>query len=104
MTVVPIYVIILYRGKGRAISESSSNVVPEVVEMKPNTKANIYVVANMITWIIFCVIAIVLIFHFVSGGILPIMLSIAAVIGLAYFEERILSRVVNRSVAFFLYE
>ncbi len=41
MTVVPIYVIILYRGKGRAISESSSNVVPEVVEMKPNTKANI---------------------------------------------------------------
>jgi predicted PurR-regulated permease PerM len=78
--------------------------VPEVVEMKPNTKANIYVVANMITWIIFCVITIVLIFHFVLGGILPILLSIAAVIGLAYFEERILSRVVNRSVAFFLYE
>lgn len=104
MTVVPIYVIILYRGKGRAFSESSSNVVPEVIEMKPDNKANVYVAANMFTWIILCAIAITLIVYFISRWILSNVLSIAAVIGLAYFEERIVSRVVNRIVAFFLHE
>ena len=70
--------------------------------MDLNTKATIYVFANFITWIILSVVAVVLIFHFLSNWILITVLSFAAVIALAYFEEKILCRFIGVIVAFLL--
>ena len=71
--------------------------------MKPNTEVNIYVFSNLAAWIILCLIAVKLICYFVTAWIFRGILSIAAVIGLLYFEERIFSRVVCRIVDFFLH-
>ena len=72
--------------------------------MKPNTKANIYVFTNMFVWIIMSILAVFIIRHYIRILLLRIVLSIAAVIGLAYFEERIFCRYVGKIVAFFLHD
>ena len=72
--------------------------------MKLNMKDHIYEVSNLIIWISLSVIAVVLIIRFVPGLILPTVLSIAAVIGLAFFCERNLCRAVGRIIAFLLHD
>ena len=72
--------------------------------MRSDLKSHIYGFANLITWIILSVIAVVLIFHFVSSWILCTILIPVAVIGLAFLGERVLCRVVNSIVDFILHD
>lgn len=75
-----------------------------MMHMKPNTKANIYVFTNMFVWILMSILAFFIIRRFIRIFFFRIVLSIAAVIGLAYFETWVLSRFVNRIAAFFLHD
>lgn len=70
--------------------------------MNVNQKATIYVFTNLLCFVILVFIAFFLIFRFIEAWVLRIILLIISFIGAAYFEERILSRFVNRIVAFFL--
>lgn len=70
--------------------------------MKRNTKRNIYLFSNLLSWILLSTIAFLIIFNFIEVMILRVILLLVSVIGLAYFEERIFSRVVNLIVSFFL--
>ena len=72
--------------------------------MNTNQKAAIYGFANILCFILLASIMVFLIFRFIESFGLRLFLSVVSFIGAAYFEERILSRVVNRIVAFFLRE
>ena len=70
--------------------------------MNENQKASIYVITNLLCFIILAFTAFFLIFRFIESLVLRIILLVISCIGAAYFEERILSCLVNRIVAFFL--
>ena len=70
--------------------------------MNVNQKATIYVITNLLCFVILVFIAFFLIFRFIESLVLRIILLVISFIGVAYFEERILSCFINRIVAFFL--
>ena len=70
--------------------------------MNMNQKKTIYLIANLLCLFILAFIALFLIFRFIGSFLLRIILLVISFIGAAYFEERTLSRFVNRIVAFFL--
>lgn len=72
--------------------------------MNENLKDNIYLFANMTAWILLSIGAVVMITHFIGVMVLRIFLSVTAVIGMAYFEERIFCRVISKVVSFFLHD
>ena len=72
--------------------------------MNGNQKATVYGFANLLCFVILAFIVIFLIFRFIGFFELRIILSVISLIGVAFFEERILSRFVNRIVAFFLHD
>ena len=72
--------------------------------MNANQKAAIYGFANILCFVLLTIITIFLIFRYIKPFGLRLFLSIISFIGSAYFEERVLSRSVNRIVAFFLHD
>ncbi|MBP0975847.1 MAG: hypothetical protein J6Z40_12435 [Oscillospiraceae bacterium] len=72
--------------------------------MNANQKAAIYGFANILCFVLLAFIAIFLIFRYIESFGLRIFFSVISFIAAAYFEERVLSRIVNRIVAFFLHD
>ena len=69
--------------------------------MNGHNKVNIYLVSNLCAWLLLSLVMMMAIFHFIGAWILRLILTTVLCIGLAFFEEKILSRIINRIVALF---
>lgn len=66
--------------------------------MKKNNKPSIYILANLIIFVIIYALLIFSIIKFISSPTLRILLSIAAFLTSSFIEERVLSRWINSIV------
>ncbi len=66
--------------------------------MKKNNKPSIYILANLIIFVIIYALLIFSIIKFISSPTLRILLSIIAILTSAFIEERVLSRWINSIV------
>ena len=64
-------------------------------DKKGSIIASIYLILNFIIYLIMCLIAIYIIWGYIESLFFRIILTISVIIGNLYFEERILSILVN---------
>lgn len=64
-------------------------------DKKGSIIASIYLILNFIIYLIMCLIAIYIIWGYIESLFFRIILTICVIIGNLYFEERILSILVN---------
>ncbi len=70
--------------------------------MKKADSTTLCLICNLTAWLIFSAFAAAVILHFISLWLIRIPLILAAALGLAYFEQWVFSRFVNKAVEHFM--